>query len=179
MTALVLLPGMDGTGDLSFSGPIALSIAARQPPLLRGVVLCCSFATNPRPGLGAFPGLVNLLPGRPPLRALEWLLAGRFATPQLRQGLSTALAQVSVAVLRGRMAAVIGVDVVPVLPSVTVPVLYLRAAEDRLVPASASQLIVRNVPHARVVDVVAPHFLLQAATQEAARLVDDFLLEVA
>ena len=98
MIALVLLPGMDGTGQLfgrflealgpevraiviayppaqnldysqleafvrsklpsdqpfvilgeSFSGPIAVSIAASPPDGLRGIVLCCSFVRNPRP----------------------------------------------------------------------------------------------------------------------------------
>jgi hypothetical protein len=100
MVALVLLPGLDGTGLLfedfvaalgsdvdvvvaryptdrpldyanleqiarsfippnipfvllgeSFSGPIALSIAASSPPGLLGVIMCCSFARNPYPCL--------------------------------------------------------------------------------------------------------------------------------
>ena len=33
----------------SFSGPVAISIAASCPPRLLGVVLCCSFARNPQP----------------------------------------------------------------------------------------------------------------------------------
>src|SRR5919109_330149 len=33
----------------SFSGPIAISIAASCPPRLTGVILCCSFARNLRP----------------------------------------------------------------------------------------------------------------------------------
>ena len=32
----------------SYSGPIAISIAASAPPGLIGLVLCCSFARNPR-----------------------------------------------------------------------------------------------------------------------------------
>jgi pimeloyl-[acyl-carrier protein] methyl ester esterase len=226
MTTLVLLPGMDGTGDLfasfcktvqaktrivkypgkrslsyselehlvsrelpregpyvllgeSFSGPIALAIAAKRPPRLCGVVLCCSFARNPRPGFGPLRGLVNWLPDRPPLRLLLWFLAGRFATPELRCALSQALSQVAPSALRARMSAVIGVDVVPLLRSVAVPVLYLRASEDRVVPASACQLVVDNLPRAKVVDLVAPHFLLQTAPEEAGRVVEEFVREVA
>src|SRR6516225_8307668 len=33
----------------SFSGPLALLLAARQPPGLRGIILCASFARSPLP----------------------------------------------------------------------------------------------------------------------------------
>jgi pimeloyl-ACP methyl ester carboxylesterase len=36
----------------SFSGPIAISLAATGGTQLRGLILCCSFARNPRPSLG-------------------------------------------------------------------------------------------------------------------------------
>lgn len=159
----------------SFSGPIAIAIAARRPPLLRGLVLCCSFARNPRPGLSPLRGLVGGLPARPPVSALMWFLAGRFATPELRQALSRALAQVAPSVLRSRLRAAMDVDVAPLLRSLTVPVLYLRALEDRVVPASASRLVMENVDRGRTVDLAAPHFLLQVAPEAAARVVEDFV----
>jgi pimeloyl-ACP methyl ester carboxylesterase len=225
MIRLVLLPGMDGTGELfhpfadavevktqivryptcraldyrgleslvsselpsdepyvllgeSFSGPIALSIAARRPPLLRGVILCCSFAKNPRPGVAPLRGLVNWLPDRPPLAPLHWFLAGRFGTPELREALDRSLSQVSPAALRARMTAVIGVNLGPMLASISVPLLYLRATEDRVVPAKASEVILQEVPRAEVVDLVAPHFLLQAVPKEAAAAVNQFVRKV-
>lgn len=162
----------------SFSGPIALSIAAKRPPLLRGVILCCSFASNPRPGLRWLRSCVDWLPDRPPLAALEWFLAGRFAHPGLREALARALAQVSPRVLRARMKAVLEVNVLHELRSISVPLLYLRAAEDRVVPVLASQQILSNSSRSRLVELVAPHFLLQAAAREAARVVDAFIQEV-
>jgi pimeloyl-[acyl-carrier protein] methyl ester esterase len=205
LTKLVLLPGMDGTGELfepfleavrvptqvvrypgadvlgyaelealvmaelptdqpyvllgeSFSGPIAISVAAKQPLQLRGVVLCCSLAKNPRPALAPLRRWINLLPSRPPLAVLEYFLSGRFATPALRKALSQALAQVSPAVLRSRLNAVACTNVVEMLRSIAVPVLYLQASEDRLVPLVASSLVLENVPHGRLVELVAPHF---------------------
>src|SRR5512143_111507 len=35
----------------SFSGPLAISLAASAPPGLRGLVLCCSVARSPLPAL--------------------------------------------------------------------------------------------------------------------------------
>src|SRR5271155_2503715 len=46
----------------SYSGPIAISIAASAPPGLIGLVLCCSFARNPRPGLAWLRPIVRVLP---------------------------------------------------------------------------------------------------------------------
>lgn len=146
---LVLLPGMDGTGELfapflaalspgcesavvayptsepfdyaqlesivravlpvdgpyvllaeSFSGPIAISIAASTPSLLKGLVLCASFVRNPQP---SFTGLRFLLPALPstmvPMRILDYLLLGRFSTPALRAALAGSLRKVSSAAL--------------------------------------------------------------------------------
>lgn len=224
MTRLVLLPGMDGTGDLfaefasavgaetqvvryptnrslsyaeleelvvselpsdspyvllgeSFSGPIALSIASTRPTLLRGVVLCCSFAANPRPGLRPLRGLVNWLPDRAPIDPLMWFLAGRFATPALRDALTRAVERVSPAALRARMTAVIGVNVVGRLHSISVPLLYLQASEDRVVPRSAARIILENAARSRLVEIAAPHFLLQTRPKEAATLVEGFMQE--
>jgi pimeloyl-[acyl-carrier protein] methyl ester esterase len=46
----------------SFSGPIAVSIAAQAPPGLKALVLCCTFVSNPRPGLAPFRPLLPLVP---------------------------------------------------------------------------------------------------------------------
>ena len=40
----------------SYSGPIAISIAASAPPGLIGLVLCCSFARNPHPRCRGYVG---------------------------------------------------------------------------------------------------------------------------
>src|SRR5262249_11759259 len=46
----------------SFSGPIALAIAAAPPANLKGLILTCAFARNPRPGLRRLQAFVPLLP---------------------------------------------------------------------------------------------------------------------
>lgn len=229
MVALVLLPGMDGTGELfseflealdpglqpivvsyppdkpldysqlesivrsrlpsdqpfvllgeSFSGPIAISIAASAPRGLRGLVLCCSFARNPRPIFGFLRSVVAFLPVRQfPSSILSFVLLGRFSSPQLSTALKQVLAWISPAVLRARLRAVLSVDVVPQLSAVRVPVLYLRATEDRVVPSAAYQLISRLLPDTKIAELEAPHFLLQAAPNAAAQQVRAFVQKVA
>ncbi|MFC5500219.1 alpha/beta fold hydrolase [Caenimonas terrae] len=162
----------------SFSGPVAISLAAEAPAQLAGVILCCTFAKNPRPSLRRLGSLIPYLPAHPPLRILEALLCGRFASAALRNALAAALAEVSPSVMRARLAAVVSVDVSSQLRAIQVPVLYLKALEDSVVPSSASELIARGLAHGRVVELVAPHFLLQTAPKEAAVEVAKFMEEV-
>lgn len=61
---------------------------------------------------------------------------------------------------------------------ISVPLLYLRATEDRVVPPAASRAIIQNAPRSRVVDLVAPHFLLQTRPNDAALLIEEFVQEV-
>ena len=141
----------------SFSGPIAVSIAATQPPGLVGVVLCGSFVRNPSPSLAWLHPLFNVVGGFVPSAVTNWFLLGRFSTDRLRSALARALAQVSAATLRTRLAAVRAVDVSAQLAKLRVPVLYLRATEDRIVPAPASALVLRLLPSASIIELEAPH----------------------
>ena len=163
----------------SFSGPIAVSIAASAPVALRGVVLCCSFVKNPRPWLGMLKALVSVVPVQAvPSGLLSGVLLGRFSTLESRLALRRALAGVSTSALRARLRAVLDVNVAPLLPRVKVPVLYLRASEDRLVPQNASRLLSRMLPSATVAEVEGPHFLLQVAPVAAGEHIRRFMGEL-
>lgn len=162
----------------SFSGPIAIELAAKRPAQVQGLILSCTFVRNPRPGMFAFNWLTGLLPARPPMALLGHVLFGRFATPELRRLLHQALDQMSPAVMRARLQAVLHADATAALARVRVPVLYLRASEDRLVPPSASARITALCPHARILAVEGPHCLLQAVPREAAKAISGFLDEI-
>jgi pimeloyl-ACP methyl ester carboxylesterase len=230
---LVLLPGMDGTGELfeplaqamgrqhdaidvvrypgteplgydelerlvrarlpagqpfvllgeSFSGPLAISIAAAPPPGLRGLILCCSFARSPKPGLALLRGgllelsMMFMHSGlmRGPMRRM---LLGRFATPRLCGLLQGSLRQVSTAVMTRRMREVQRVNVVDRLAQVRVPVMYLQAIEDRIVPGQAARTIQRALSGLRIVRLEGPHGLLQAAPVAAAQAIENFCREL-
>lgn len=225
MATLVLLPGMDGTGDLfasflsklpddqvtevvrfpthdplsylqlaevaadqiaatgdvfllgeSFSGPLAVLLAAKLGKRVRGLVLCCTFVRRPNTLLSRF----RLLAGVVPFEVLpRWgamlLLLGRDASPELRGMLDRTLAKVSPSVLRKRLKEVATVDVSQVFASCRCPVLYLRATRDALVPAPSCELVVSLSPQAQVVVLSGAHCLLQTNPAGSAEAVARFI----
>jgi pimeloyl-ACP methyl ester carboxylesterase len=160
----------------SFSGPLAIRVAANPPPGLVGLVLSTTFARAPMAGLLPFAPLLRFAPVRPPMRVLRWLLLGRWATSTLQAQLTLALGSVSPAVLRARAAAALGENVAALLPSITVPVLQLVAAQDRLLSRSAFAALAAGLAHCRTVRIEGPHLLLQTATQACAQEVTAFAL---
>ena len=222
---LVLLPGLDGTGDLfapvvdalgpnvptqivryplsdasdyatckaiardalptdppyvllgeSFSGPIAVSIAAAAPPGLRGLILCSTFARNPQPYLRPLRPLLSILPVHSaPLWVSRFLILGKFATPALRKLHQQTLAHLPPTTVRERLRAILECDVSVALTNVRVPVLCLTAKHDRLIPSAAAHLIHHHVPAATIVEIDAPHFLLQCRPSDAADAIRTFL----
>jgi pimeloyl-[acyl-carrier protein] methyl ester esterase len=158
----------------SFSGPIAMSIAGDPPAGLVGLVLSTTFSKAPIPLLTPLASFTAFAPvRRVPTALLSWFLLGRWATPELRSSLASALAQVSPSVLRSRAAAALRADASASLGEISIPVLYLRATQDRLLPAKTIDPITAAIPHASVVEIPGPHLLLQAAPERAARVIAD------
>jgi pimeloyl-ACP methyl ester carboxylesterase len=227
---LILLPGMDGTGDLfapfiaalnektssvkiniitvsyplnevlsypqliklasthipldqpyillgeSFSGPVAIALASQGGNQLKGLILCCTFARNPRPQLSRVSFMLPTLP----MNALTMPIANRFLMANfmndgVKKMLFSAQQKVSPRVMRARLGAVIGVDYTEKLNSVKVPILYLQAINDYLVPPSAAKYIVAQANNVKLVELNAPHMLLQIAPSEAAECVKTFM----
>jgi pimeloyl-ACP methyl ester carboxylesterase len=120
----------------SFSGPLALMLAARRPPGLRGVALCASFVRSPLPLPALWGRIVRPWVFRlRPFRLVSWVLLGRHRRGELGRLLDEAIRSVSGATMAVRARAVAGVDVTAELRACPVPVLYLRASEDRVVRA--------------------------------------------
>jgi len=159
----------------SFSGPVAVSLAASCPARLKGVILCASFVRNPRPGLAWLKPFIRVLPvASAPMAALSYLLFGTASSSAMRSALTQALALLPASTLKARLRALLEIDVSGKLAALTVPILYLRATHDRAVPRTAAQLVAQLNPQARIVPIEAPHFLLQAAPADASRAVADF-----
>jgi len=156
----------------SFSGPIAVAVAAAERHRVRGVILCVTFVRNPRPWLGRFSPLLSLLPFRhAPDALVRRLLLGRHDAPHLRRLLQTALAGVPDATLKQRLRAVVKVDVTKMLKELTCPIVYLQAQQDRVIPSSVVEAIRRAAPRLQVERLAGPHCLLQSRPEEAAAII--------
>ena len=163
----------------SFSGPIAVALAARCADRVQGLILCCSFVRNPRPHWSWLTPLLRGAPmPAPPTGLIAHALFGRHVTVHLRSLLAQSLNGIKPNVLRSRLVAVASVDASTTLAALPVPLLYLRAREDRLVPASAWEWIKHLRADARVAEFDAPHALLQTRPAEAAEAVTAFVRTV-
>ena len=159
----------------SFAGPIALALAARRPAGLCGVVLSASFVRYPHDVLRALASLVRVLPARAaPMPLVTRFVLGRWDSPECRRWLLEAIGDVPPEVLRARVAAALDVDATAALRDVDVPILYLRASDDRVIGRRPADEIVAIARDATIVDVDGPHFLLQVATDACAAAIVAF-----
>ena len=160
----------------SFSGPIAMRIAARAPAGLVAVILCGTFAKNPFPWLWwARPLAAHL-----PLKVLpRWVRAplmwGSVSPQRAPAQMERAIAGVSPAVIRHRIAALLAVDASAALGAIRLPTLVLRARRDRVISRAATGWIVKTLPGAQLVEVDGPHLLLQTRPAECAAIVLEFM----
>ena len=159
----------------SFSGPLALALAAGEPRGLVGVVLCNSFVRPPVwPGLRFAPlGLLARIP--PPEFMLRRHLVGGDAPPALVTTVRQSLADVEPAVLAARGREVLRADARNWLAACPVPLLYLRGTADRVVPERCVREITELRPETVVARIPGPHLLLQASPQVCAEQIEVFL----
>ena len=219
---LVLLPGLDGTGELfapllqalgdefpasvvrygaeltfdeyvesagkalpdqcvviaeSFSGPVAISLAARHPGKFCGLVLCATFAISPFRTLLHAAKFVpkRLFRPTPLLPTIVNHFCFNGASVSVRPSPVAVVSSVPPAIMRARLACLAATDVRPLLPRVAAPVLYLRATNDRIVSSRRSLELTSLLPNVKVTEIDGPHLLLQARPRECAAAITDFV----
>ena len=162
----------------SFSGPLAVRLAeGGRFPNLRAVVHVASFLCPPR----AIPRWVAALfgPGlfrlKPPRAFLRWALLGSDPPHEQVAELQAAIASVSPMVLAARLRSIVSLDVRRAFARSRVPILYIRGRDDRLVPASVLDEMLRLRPDLAHESLDAAHLVLQRCPVESARLVSAFL----
>ena len=86
-----------------------------------------------------------------------------------------AIAGVAAAVVRRRIAAILGVDAVESLDRIAIPALIMYARRDRVVPYAATEWLIAHLPDAVVADIDGPHLLLQSCPEECSAAVLKFM----
>ena len=158
----------------SFSGPIAVAVAQSKPPGLVGLILCASFISSPLKLLRTLAPLARFAPTSIPRTLLAIMLMGRFRSNDLVENTIDAIRSVKPSVLRQRIRSVMTVDYRDNAREVDVPALYLRATEDRIISEKSATEFLNYCPKAEIVEVAAPHFLLQCCPKEASACIEKF-----
>lgn len=210
---LVLLPGLDGTGELfaplvqalgetsttsvvrygaeltfgeylesaaralpdgavviaeSFSGPVAIALAARHPGKIRGLVLCATFARSP---FRILLRMARFVPARAfaaspltPAMLRHYCFSGTAGS--MRPSAVAVVSSVPPAIMRARLACLATIDVRPLVRQVATPVLYLLASKDRIVGARLSRELTSQLANVSVAEINGPHLLLQRRPHE-------------
>lgn len=159
----------------SFSGPLAILVAAQRPSGLLGVVLVASFVQAPRSSLFRFLPWSIIFSARPPEFLLRCLLIGKDADLKLIQAIRKVHGIVKPEVLSFRLRQVLCVDVSEQLRTCNVPVLYLQGVRDRLIPRNALENIRQTKPDVAVAAIDAPHLVVQRAPEESWKHISSFL----
>lgn len=162
----------------SFSGPLALMLAAEEPSRIRGVVLCASFVRSPLPALfslrfAVVPPIVHLVR----LAHRVHLLLTANCPGTLRHDKRTTLARVPSYVLAARARSILTLDARINLRECPRPVLYIAGSRDRVVPNWNAEEVVRELPSTKVVTIDGPHLALYTNPHAALQAIVEFIEE--
>jgi pimeloyl-ACP methyl ester carboxylesterase len=147
----------------SFSGPVAIEMAATHPANLKALVLCATFVSNP----ALLPQVMSFLLCRPffalepPRVFVSRYFLGEEPPVYLVETFRRAKRSVRPKVLALRMRSVVNADVRKAFAACRLPILYLRARQDRLVKPRSLVEMQRIKPEMTAIGIDGPHLLLQ------------------
>ncbi|BDG02015.1 alpha/beta fold hydrolase [Anaeromyxobacter oryzae] len=162
----------------SFSGPLAIRLAAERPRGLVALVLAATFLHRPlNPILHPLRALVGArMFGLPmPGAAVRHFLAGPDAPNAIVDEVRQAMAAVSPEVVAHRSREALEVDVRETLARVDAPLLYLAPTRDRLIRTDVADEILSIRPDAEVALLDAPHMILQRCPHACLDRIEAFL----
>ena len=141
------------------------------------MILAASFLKTPVPWLPrwarhlATPALFRFYPAASRAKAM----LGGYGTREVRQLLREAHAYAGAEALACRARATLSIDASDALAACPVPVLYLRARQDGVIPASRALEIEKARPSVEIVDIDGPHLALVTNPTAAWAALSDFM----
>jgi pimeloyl-ACP methyl ester carboxylesterase len=160
----------------SFSGPLALMLAAREQRKVRGVILCATFVRPPLPGLVWLRFAVTA----PVVRMVRLarrlpLLLSSNSTDAHRRDKAATWNRVPSRILADRAKAILALDARDSLRGCLWPVLYLAGSRDKVIPRRNVEEILKELPATKVVTVDGPHLALYTNPEPAVSAIVDFI----
>ena len=162
----------------SFSGPLAVRLAAERPRGLAALVLAATFLHRPLDALlHPIRGLVGarLFGAAMPAPVVRHFMAGPDAPDAIVAEVQRAVAAVRAEVLAHRATEALRVDARGALADVDVPILFLAPTRDRLIRRDAHEDVSALRPDAAVARLDAPHMVLQRAPHASLAVIEEFL----
>ena len=162
----------------SFGGPLAMLLSQHLENRLRGIILCVTFAKNPRPFLGTIvrpfmsPSFFKV--GTPEWYVKAFLIGG-CKDQNLIDSIQHVNQLLTPEVMFKRLEEIADIDVTHIIQSCDLPILYLRGSKDRLVFKSSMQLVQRYAKQIETHTISGPHMLLQTFPHESAMQIKDFI----
>jgi pimeloyl-[acyl-carrier protein] methyl ester esterase len=162
----------------SFSGPVALALMAQQPGQIGPSVLSTTFVRSP---LAALTRMANYVPEQVfSIGALSEFCLDVYDIEdedfsETQPLPLNVMEQLDGVLLKQRISVLSRIDISALLPDIEVPILYLRAVQDRIVAESDAQMIQNYLPDVERVDIDAPHLLLQTRPQQCAELIINYI----
>lgn len=161
----------------SFSGPIAVALAASRPQQVRGVIMAATFLRIPYPSwiVRAAAAVEPSAWARP---LVNFILKGFRSDPELQAEIGRIMKELPASVRARRLREVAQVDVSQAYLALRCPVLVLQARGDWLVTGRQLRAVTKLKDHAEVRTFPGAHMLLQTNAAAAAQDIKDFLANI-
>ena len=157
----------------SFSGPVAIKLAAKFPDRVKGLILAATYLENPWPRW-MIRRAARTPPNAVPRGWIDAVLSGPEHDRELATQIAGVMAGFSDEVRSARLELVATTDVRSDFQRVQCAILALHGRSDWLVPRFALQRVLKAKPGARMNLLNGPHMLLQKSAGEAANEIEAF-----
>ncbi len=159
----------------SYSGSVAIRMASQAKAPILGLILCSTFANNPRPSLQRTYPFLPFIPFQ--LFSTQLLSRLLFRRPNLKlvNLLHQALQDIPNAVLQKRFQAVIRNNSTEYLSLIKTPTLILQASDDWLVPKQSGLTLKQLITDSTLLELKGGHGLLQENPSGAANAIKQWI----
>jgi pimeloyl-[acyl-carrier protein] methyl ester esterase len=163
----------------SFSGIVALHLLRNRQVSVEKIIFIASLGSAPQPYLKAFtfllPTMLRFMP-LIPIAAWRYLCLSPETPASDIAWVKGVVSQVPTNVLAHRLKLVASAKIVDG-KAIDVPAYYIQAEEDRLIPPTAAEQLLRMFRHFTLLHVPGPHFLLQSSPTVCAQFIADIVLD--